>query len=93
MARAIRVNSSPDFSIACMMTANLRATATAARLKPILSLSFSLPGGTIDLETGVVGGARGPEVPAQALFRDRFVGVARMGHLLSQGEVTPAPRG
>ena len=32
---------SPDFSIACMMTASLRATATAARLKPIFSLSFS----------------------------------------------------
>src|SRR4029450_13964433 len=35
-----RLNSSPDLSIACMMTASLRATATAARLKPIFSLSF-----------------------------------------------------
>jgi DNA-binding transcriptional LysR family regulator len=26
----------------------------------------------------------------QALFRDRFIGVVRMGHPLSQGEITPA---
>lgn len=32
-------NTSPDLSIACMITASLRATATAARLKPILSRS------------------------------------------------------
>jgi hypothetical protein len=37
VALTIRVNGSPDLSIACMMTANLRATATAARLKPIRS--------------------------------------------------------
>ncbi len=37
---AERSNSSPDFSMACMMTASLRATATAARLKPIRSRSL-----------------------------------------------------
>lgn len=26
----------------------------------------------------------------QALFRDRFIGVVRMGHALSQGEITPS---
>ncbi len=41
MMLVARLNSSPDFSIECMMTASLRATATAARLKPILSRSFS----------------------------------------------------
>ena len=46
--------------------------------------------GTVDLETGVVGNTTGPEVRAQALFRDRFVGVVRMGHPLSQDEITPA---
>ena len=46
--------------------------------------------GTIDLETGVVGTTMGPEIRAQALFRDRFVGVVRMGHSLCQGEITPA---
>jgi len=45
--------------------------------------------GTVDLETGVIGKATGPEVRAQALFRDRFVGVVRAGHALSGGAVTP----
>ena len=52
--------------------------------------STPLRDGTADLETGVVGKATGPEVRAQALFRDRFVGVVRMGHSLSEGEITPA---
>ncbi|AZO08697.1 MULTISPECIES: LysR family transcriptional regulator [unclassified Mesorhizobium] len=46
--------------------------------------------GGVDLETGVVGGSTGPEVRAQALFRDRFVGVVRQGHPLSQARVTAA---
>jgi DNA-binding transcriptional LysR family regulator len=45
---------------------------------------------SVDLETGVVGKTTGPEVRAQGLFRDRFVGVVRAGHPLSEGEVTPA---
>lgn len=45
--------------------------------------------GAIDLETGVVTDTMGPEVRAQALFRDRFVGVVRMEHALTQGEITP----
>ncbi len=44
----------------------------------------------IDLETGIVGKATGPEMRTQALFRDRFVGVVRTGHALGQGEITPA---
>lgn len=44
--------------------------------------------GTVDLETGVVEPASGPELRAQALFRDRLVGVVRRGHALSRGEVT-----
>jgi DNA-binding transcriptional LysR family regulator len=44
----------------------------------------------VDLETGVVGEATGPEVRAQSLFRDRFVGVVRKGHALSKGKITPA---
>ncbi len=51
--------------------------------------SASLRDGTVDLETGVVGKAMGPEVRTQALFRDRFIGVVRIGHPLSRGEVTP----
>jgi DNA-binding transcriptional LysR family regulator len=44
--------------------------------------------GTIDLETGIVGKTTGPEVRAQALFRDRFIGVVRMGHPLTKGKIT-----
>ena len=50
--------------------------------------SASLRDGTVDLETGVVGQATGPEVRAQALFRDRFIGVVRAGHPLSSGQIT-----
>jgi DNA-binding transcriptional LysR family regulator len=52
--------------------------------------SGPLRDGTVDLETGVVDQAIGPEVRAQALFRDRYVGVVRAGHPLSEGEITPA---
>lgn len=51
--------------------------------------SRSLRDGTVDLETGVVGKTTGPEVRAHALFRDRFLGVVRLGHPLCQGEITP----
>jgi DNA-binding transcriptional LysR family regulator len=52
--------------------------------------SAPLRDGTVDLETGVVGETTGPEVRAQALFRDRLVGVVRKGHALSRGRITPA---
>lgn len=52
--------------------------------------SVSLRDGSVDLETGVVGTTTGPEVRAQALFRDRFIGVVRQGHPLCRGKVTPA---
>jgi DNA-binding transcriptional LysR family regulator len=45
--------------------------------------SASLRDGTVDLETGVVGKATGPELRTQGLFRDRFIGVVRRGHPLS----------
>lgn len=50
----------------------------------------ALRDGTVDLETGVVGKTTGPEVHAQALFRDRFIGVVRKGHALSKGRITTA---
>src|SRR5258707_1253503 len=52
--------------------------------------SVALREGTVDLETGVVGSTTGPEVRAQALFRDRFVGVVRRRHPLARGRITPA---
>ncbi len=52
--------------------------------------STSLRDGTVDLETGVVNNATGPEVRTQALFKDKFVGVVRTGHALSRGKITPS---
>jgi DNA-binding transcriptional LysR family regulator len=52
--------------------------------------SAPLRDGTVDLETGVVGAAEGPELRVQALFRDHFVAVVRMGHPLCKGKITPA---
>lgn len=51
--------------------------------------STALREARVDLETGVVGKDMGPEVRAQALFRDRFVGVVRQGHALARGRMTP----
>lgn len=48
----------------------------------------SLRDGSVDVETGVLDQNTGPELRAQALFRDQFVGVARPGHHLSAGPVT-----
>lgn len=50
--------------------------------------SAALRDGSVDLETGVVGGTTSPEVRTRALFEDRFVGVVRTGHSLSEGEIT-----
>lgn len=52
--------------------------------------SALLRDGTVDLETGVAGPTLGPEVRAEALIRDRFVGVVRPGHPLCEGEIGPA---
>ncbi|MES2942871.1 MAG: LysR family transcriptional regulator [Pseudomonadota bacterium] len=52
--------------------------------------SAALRDGALDLETGVVGQTTAPELRVQALFRDRFIGVVRVGHPLSEGGITPA---
>ena len=46
--------------------------------------------GSVDLETGVVENSTAPELRAQELFRDRYVGAVQMGHALSKGKVTPS---
>jgi DNA-binding transcriptional LysR family regulator len=73
--------------------ARVSAEAPGVRLRFLPKLdkdSAPLREGTVDLETGVVGRTTGPEVRAQALFRDRFVGVVRTGHRLDKGRVTAA---
>lgn len=49
--------------------------------------STPLRDGSVDLETGIVGGSAGPELLTQALFRDRFIGVVRAAHALAGREV------
>ena len=51
--------------------------------------SAPLRDGSVDLETGIVARSTGPELRAQALFRDRFIGVVRHGHALARGDVMP----
>ena len=75
------------------LIARVTKEAPGVRLRFVQKLdkdSAPLRDGTVDLETGVVATTMGPEVRAQALFRDRFIGVVCTGHVLCQGEITPA---
>jgi DNA-binding transcriptional LysR family regulator len=75
------------------LIARVSREAPGVRLRFVLKPdkdSTALRDGTVDLETGAVGRTTGPEVRAVGLFRDRFIGVVRAGHVLSQGEITPA---
>lgn len=71
----------------------VREEAPGVQLRFIRKLdkdSDGLRDGSIDLETGVVAGTIGPEVRAQALFSDRYVGVVRADHPLAAQKVTAA---
>jgi len=75
------------------LIARVRGQAPGVRLRFVQKPnrdSTPLREGSVDLETGVVGKMTGPEVRAQSLFHDRFIGVVRSGHPLSQSEITPA---
>ena len=50
--------------------------------------SAPLREGEVDLETGVIDADTAPELRALALFDDRWVGVVRHGHSLTQGPIT-----
>jgi DNA-binding transcriptional LysR family regulator len=75
------------------LIARVREEAPGVRLHFIQKAdkdSTPLRNGIVDLETGVVNKTTGPEVRKQTLFRDRFIGVVRMGHPLSQGQIIPS---
>ncbi|MEO6271065.1 MAG: LysR family transcriptional regulator [Lautropia sp.] len=75
------------------LVARVGEEAPAVRLRFLPKLdkdSAPLRDGTVDLETGVVSTATGPEVRTRALFQDRFIGVVRTGHRLAGSEVTVA---
>lgn len=73
------------------LIAHIRKEAPGVRLRFMQKInreSTLLRDGEVDLETGVVGDMTSPEIRAQSLFRDRFVGVVRSGHALSRGRIT-----
>jgi DNA-binding transcriptional LysR family regulator len=89
----IRTNESFVETVGATLVAAAAAAAPGVRLnftpKPDKSVT-PLREGLIDLDIGVVGQDAGPELRVQALFRDRFVGVARKGHPLLAGRITAA---
>lgn len=75
------------------LIARVSDEAPGVRLRFVQKLnkdSAPLREGSVDLETGVIGDATGPEIRTRTLFRDRFIGVVRAGHALSRGEMTPS---
>lgn len=75
------------------LIARVAAEAPGVRLRFVQKLdkeSSPLREGIVDLETGVIGETTGPELRAQSLFHDRFVGVVRKDHPLAKGEITAA---
>ncbi|MFZ1425682.1 MAG: LysR substrate-binding domain-containing protein, partial [Geminicoccaceae bacterium] len=95
LVRTFTLRTSDGFveSFGADLLARVGAAAPGVRLRFVPKPdkdSASLRDGSVDLETGVVGPTTGPEVRARALFRDRFIGVVRMGHSLCQGEITPS---
>lgn len=50
--------------------------------------SAPLRDGEVDLETGVIDAETAPELRALPLFDDRWIGVGRQGHSLTQGPMT-----
>lgn len=78
-------------SFGARLLARVEAEAPGVRLnfihKPNKD-SGPLREGVVDLETGVVEGALGPEVRTQALFGERLVCVVRKGHALDAGGMT-----
>jgi DNA-binding transcriptional LysR family regulator len=86
----IRANEGFVEAFGARVVSALAATAPLVRLrftpKPDKDVS-PLRDGLIDLDIGVLGDS-GPEVKVQALFRDRFFGVARTGHPLFDAAIT-----
>jgi len=93
--RVFTIRASEGFveNFGAALLAQVRKDAPNVRLRFVHKLekdSGPLREGRVDLETGVVDTHVGPEVRAQALFKDRYVGVVRAGHPLCKGKVTAA---
>ena len=95
LARTFTLRTSDGFveNFGPALVARLAAEAPGVRLRFVQKLdkeSTPLRDGSVDLETGVVEETSSPELRTRALFRDRFVGVVRLGHPLAEGAITPA---
>lgn len=95
LARTFTLRSSEGFveNFGPDIIARAGAEAPGVRLRFMLKPNKDatpLRQGTVDLETGVVETTTAPELRVQELFRDRYIGVVRMAHPLSQGKISPA---
>lgn len=87
LERAFTLRCSDGFveNFGAALVERVAAEAPGVRLRFVQKIgkdSTALRDGSVDLETGVVSPAMGPEIRAQALFRDRWIGVVREGHAL-----------
>lgn len=88
----LRANEGFVEAFAAVLIAAVAAAAPRVRLRFAPKSEKSsryLREGLVDLEIGVVA-EMGPEIRLQALFRDRFVGIARKGHPLEQAQTVTA---
>lgn len=95
LKRTFVIRASDGFaeSFGAALLARVRRDAPDVRLRLVRKLdkdNAPLRDGSIDLETGVIEKATGPELRAQPLFRDRFIGIVREGHDVARGPVTVA---
>ena len=95
LVRTFTLRTSDGFveNFGAALIAHVSEAAPGVRLRFIQKTdkdSTSLRDGSVDLETGVLSATMGPEVRTQALFHDRFIGVVRQGHALSQHKITAA---
>ncbi|CRY37940.1 LysR family transcriptional regulator [Yersinia enterocolitica] len=94
LTRIFTLRTSDGFveNFGAMLLARVNQDAAQVRLRFMQKMdkdSALLRDGIVDLETGVVGSSASPELRTRGLFRDRFIGVVRAGHSLSQGEISP----
>ncbi|MCC7373991.1 MAG: LysR family transcriptional regulator [Verrucomicrobiales bacterium] len=94
VARTFTLRTSEGFveNFGAKLIARVVAQAPGVRLRFVQKPdkdSGPLRDGTVDLETGVLEKSTAPELRAQALFDDRYVGVVRRRHPLSRGKITP----
>jgi len=95
VARTFTLRTSDGFveNFGPALIARVEREAPGVRLRFVLKPdkdSTPLREGSIDLDTGVIGGGAGPELRTLGLFSDRFIGVVRKGHPLTRDKLTPA---